>query len=123
MSGHDLSGFGFKFLDRLKERHLFRIAAAYLGLAWLVVHVATVFGETFPPIHHAMPWLIYALGAGFPIVLVGSWFAHHRPNIPSFRNIGARRLDAIILGLMVIAACALLVDRWLLHRESSESML
>ncbi|MFL6548722.1 MAG: TPR end-of-group domain-containing protein [Povalibacter sp.] len=123
MSGHDLSGFGFKFLDRLKERHLFRITAAYLGLAWLIVHVATVFGETFPPIHHAMPWLIYSLGAGFPIVLVSSWFAHHRPSIPSFRNIGARRLDAIILGLMVIAACALVVDRWLLHRESSESML
>ena len=58
MSGHDLEGLGFKFLDRLKQRHVFRVTAAYLGLAWLVVHVATVLGETFAPIHHTVPWLI-----------------------------------------------------------------
>ena len=34
----------------------------------MLVHVATVLGETFAHIHHTVPWLIYALAAGLPVV-------------------------------------------------------
>ncbi|HEY7640532.1 MAG TPA: tetratricopeptide repeat protein [Steroidobacteraceae bacterium] len=120
MSGHDFEGLGFKFLDRLKQRHVFRVTAAYLGLAWLVVHVATVLGETFGPIHHTVPWLIYALAAGLPFVLAGAWFSNRSHGT---RAIDANKLNAIITIVLVLAVLALLADRLVLHRPANESML
>jgi TolB-like protein/Flp pilus assembly protein TadD len=123
MSGHDLEGLGFKFLDRLKQRHVFRVTAAYLGLAWLIVHVATVLGETFAPIHHTVPWLIYALAAGLPFVLAGAWFSNRSHGAPSARHLDPGKLNAAITIILVLAVLALLVDRLVLHRPANESML
>jgi TolB-like protein/cytochrome c-type biogenesis protein CcmH/NrfG len=123
MSGHDLDGLGFKFLDRLKQRHVFRVIAAYLGLAWLVVHVATVLGETFEPIHHVVPWLIYALCAGLPLVLIGAWYSNRSHGTHSTRSFDANKLNAVITVILVLAVLALLIDRLLLHRPANESML
>ena len=123
MSGHELEGLGFKFLDRLKQRHVFRVTAAYLGLAWLIVHVATVLGETFAPIHHAVPWLIYALVAGLPLVLAGAWFANRSHGAPAARHLDPGKLNAAITIILVLAVLALLVDRLVLHRPAGESML
>jgi adenylate cyclase len=117
---HELGGgFEFKFLERVKQRNLFRVTAAYLGLAWFVIHVATVIGESFPSVHHAVPWLIYALGVGLPIVLVTSWLSHRSPR-PAARLV---RLDVVLMGVMVLAVLALLADRWVLHRPTDETML
>jgi adenylate cyclase len=125
MSGHDhdLEGLGFKFLDRLKQRHVFRVTAAYLGLAWLIVHVATVLGETFAPIHHLVPWLIYTLAGGFPLVLIAAWFANHPHHTPSLRSIDPRKLNTATTVILVLAVLALLADRLVLHRPANESML
>ncbi len=123
MSGHDLGGLEFKFLERLKRRNVFRLTAAYLGLAWLIVHVTTVIGETFEPVHRALPWLIYALAAGLPLVLLGSWLFHRKPSLPSLHEVSARKLDGLILAVLALAVFALLADRWLLHRPANESML
>jgi adenylate cyclase len=117
---HELGGgFEFKFLERVKQRNLFRVLAAYLGLAWFVIHVATVIGESFPRVHHLVPWLIYALGVGLPIVLVTSWLSH-RTRRPAARSV---RLDVVLMGVMVLAVVALLADRWVLHRPTDETML
>jgi TolB-like protein/Flp pilus assembly protein TadD len=123
MSGHDLEGLNFKFLDRLKQRHVFRVTAAYLGLAWLIVHVATVLGETFGPIHHTVPWLIYALAGGFPLVLIGAWFSNRAHQAPSLAALDARKLNTVITAILVLAVLALLTDRLVLNRPANESML
>lgn len=120
MSGHG-AGFEFQFLERLKRHNVFRLTAAYLGFAWLVVHVVTVIGESFEPIHHAVPWLIYALAAGLPLLLVGAWIKDFTRTRAAFFN--ARTLDAVIVGVLLLAAIALLVDRLVLHRASGEAML
>jgi hypothetical protein len=82
VSRHDLGRFEFKFLERLKKRNVFRVTAAYLGVAWLIIQLASVIGETFGPVHSALPWLIYALAAGLPLVLFGSWLSHRTPCWP-----------------------------------------
>ncbi|HEX4970960.1 MAG TPA: tetratricopeptide repeat protein [Steroidobacteraceae bacterium] len=123
MSGHDLEGLGFKFLDRLKQRHVFRVTAAYLGLAWLVVHVATVLGETFAPVHHTVPWIIYALAAGLPLVLIGAWFSNRSHGPSAGRVVDAGKLNAVITVILVLAVLALLADRLVLHRPANDSML
>jgi len=117
---HELGGgFEFKFLERVKQRSLFRVTAAYLGLAWFVIHVATVIGESFPRVHHFVPWLIYGLGVGLPIVLITSWLSKRTPR----RAARSVRLDVILMGVMVLAVLALLADRWVLHRPTDETML
>ncbi|HZF15330.1 MAG TPA: hypothetical protein VE046_05240 [Steroidobacteraceae bacterium] len=120
MSGHG-GGIEFDFLEKLKRHNVFRLTAAYLGFAWLVVHVVTVIGESFEPIHHAVPWLIYAFAAGLPVVLVASWIKDFTRARAGFFN--ARTLDAVIVGVLLLAAIALLIDRLVLHRASSEAML
>ena len=117
---HELGGgFEFKFLERVKQRNLFRVTAAYLGLAWFVIHVATVIGESFPRVHHFVPWLIYGLGVGLPIVLITSWLSKRTPR----RAARSVRLDVILMCVMVLAVLALLADRWVLHRPTDETML
>ena len=117
---HELGGgFEFKFLERVKQRNLFRVTAAYLGLAWFAIHVATVIGESFPRVHHFVPWLIYGLGVGLPIVLITSWLSKRT----SRRAARSVRLDVILMGVMVLAVLALLADRWVLHRPTDETML
>ena len=123
MSGHDLGGIESKFLERLKRRNVFRVTAAYLGLAWLIMQLATVIGETFEPVHRVLPWLIYVLAAGLPLVLLASWLSHRAPRALSFPGISARRLDGLILVVLALAVFALLADRWYLHRPTNESML
>src|SRR5262245_50158326 len=103
MSEPELPHFEFKFLAALQRRHLFRVFAAYLGTAWLVTHTATVIGETFEPVHHAMRGLVYALVAGLPVVLVVSWLRDRNArarelgesaaSIERSRRISARNLD------------------------------
>jgi len=117
---HELGGgFEFKFLERVKQRNLFRVTAAYLGLAWFAIHVATVIGESFPRVHHFVPWLIYGLGVGLPIVLITSWLSKRTPR----RAARSVRLDVILMGVIVLAVLALLADRWVLHRPTDETML
>src|SRR6478735_1841276 len=75
MSGHgELPEFDFKFLNRLRRRSLFRVAMAYLGTAWVTLHVVTVIGESFEPVHHFTPTLAILLAAGLPLVLMISWW-------------------------------------------------
>jgi TolB-like protein len=123
VSGHEFGGLELRFLEGLKKHNTFRVTAAYLGIAWLIVHVATVIGETFAPIHHVMPWLIYALAIGLPMVLIGSWLSQRRRTAPSVPGISARRLDTLIIVVLALAIVALAVDRWLRHRPASESMI
>jgi TolB-like protein len=123
VSRHDLGRFEFKFLERLKKRNVFRVTAAYLGVAWLIIQLASVIGETFGPVHSALPWLIYALAAGLPLVLFGSWLSHRTPQAPFLRSSSASKLDGLILVVLALAVLALLADRWLLHRPTNESLM
>ncbi|MGH8263793.1 MAG: hypothetical protein ACRET4_09955, partial [Steroidobacteraceae bacterium] len=120
MSGYGV-GFEIKFLERLKEHNVFRLTAAYLGFAWLVVHVVTVIGESFEPIHQAVRWLIYAFAAGLPVLLIGSWLKDFAKARTSFFN--ARTLDVAVIGVLLLVVIALLIDRLVLHRASDETML
>jgi TolB-like protein len=120
-------------LSELKRRNVLRVAATYLGSSWLIVHVGTVLGETFEPLHHAMPAIILVLAAGLPVVLVGTWFLERTPDgfgfagradaVRSSRELTARRLDALIIAVLIVAVLALLADRWWLHRPTEQSML
>jgi adenylate cyclase len=123
MHSTNVDGFGFSFLERLKKRHIFRLTAGYLGLAWLIVEVMTALGETFAAIRPALPWVIYAVAAGLPILLIAAWFSHLVSTTPSLLRITPRNVDALIIVVMLLAVVALVADRWFLNRPANETML
>ncbi len=133
MSGHgELPELDFKFLDRLRRRSLFRVATAYLGTAWFVFHVVTVFGETFEPLHHFTRTLAFLLAAGLPLVLMISWLRDRKRIRDPAANAAqgaqrvqarARRLDVFIAVLLILAIIALAADRFVFHRPIEQSML
>jgi hypothetical protein len=62
-----------QLFQELKRRNVFRVAAAYVVVSWLLIQVADIAADSlgFPDWFMAM--LFVVLGLGFPIVLVFAW--------------------------------------------------
>ncbi|HSM68762.1 MAG TPA: hypothetical protein VK830_03535, partial [Xanthomonadales bacterium] len=60
-------------IKELQRRNVFRVAAAYLAVAWLLIEV----GATLEPAMHLPDWvdsvLAFFLLLGFPIALFMAW--------------------------------------------------
>ena len=61
------------FFEELKRRHVFKVGAAYLVIAWLLLQVANVVAPILelPPVFEKAVLLLLAIG--FPIALVLAW--------------------------------------------------
>ena len=61
------------FWQELKHRHVYRVAAAYAFVGWLLIQVAT---QVFP-VFHLPDWIdqavVLLILIGFPIALVLAW--------------------------------------------------
>jgi TolB-like protein/tetratricopeptide (TPR) repeat protein len=133
MSAHGLDAMEFKFLTELKRRNVFRVAAAYAGASWFLVHVGTVLGESFEALHRAMPTVIGVLLAALPLVLAGTWFFELTPEgfrptrrvapLRSIREATARTLEVIIMIVLALTVAAMLVDHWVLRRPADETVV
>jgi hypothetical protein len=62
-----------KFLTELKRRNVYKVAVAYIVVAWLLIQAASIFF----PVFDAPPWaikiFIIVIVLGFPVALVLSW--------------------------------------------------
>ncbi|MGH8164384.1 MAG: hypothetical protein ACREP1_08635, partial [Rhodanobacteraceae bacterium] len=60
-------------LRELKRRHVYRVAAAYAVVGWLLIQIAT---QVFP-FFHIPDWsvrlLVLLVLAGFPVAMVLAW--------------------------------------------------
>ena len=61
------------FLSELKRRKVFRAAAAYLVVAWLVIQAASIIFPTFDVPVWSMRLVIIMASLGFPLVVVLAW--------------------------------------------------
>ena len=57
------------FLVELRRRNIFRVAIAYLVIAWLVLQVADVFIDNIGAPDWLFGGIVLVLGIGFPFVL------------------------------------------------------
>ncbi|CAN5353046.1 hypothetical protein BH11PSE14_BH11PSE14_09160 [soil metagenome] len=68
------------FCAELKQRKVFRVAVAYVVVAWVAIQVAA----TALPIFDAPIWvlrvMILLLGIGFPIALILAWAGELSPD-------------------------------------------
>jgi TolB-like protein/Tfp pilus assembly protein PilF len=109
-------------IDELKRRNVFKAGAAYLALGWVVTQVTS----TVAPVLHLPDWIspvvIWIGVIGFPFVILFSWIYELTPEglkrerevdrSSSITHITSRRLDYIIIGLLVLAIGLFVFDRF-----------
>ena len=112
------------FIEELKHRNVFRVGVAYIALGWVVIEVT----DTLAPALNLPDWtlsLVTWIGIiGFPFALLFSWAFELTPeglklekNVDrsqSTTEITGRKLDFIIIGLLIAAVVFLVVDNYLL---------
>ena len=60
-------------IAELKRRNVFKVGAAYLVVAWLVVQAASIAFPTFEAPAWALRVFIFVVLLGFPVALVLAW--------------------------------------------------
>ena len=117
------------FLAELRRRNVFKVAAAYAIVGWLLVQVA----DTLFPRLQLPDWTATFVAAlviiGFPIALILSWAFELTPegikqtrDVPiasSFRHITGQQLNYLVTALLVLAMGFLLFDRYLSEDAST----
>jgi len=108
--------------EELKRRNVFRVAAAYLVAAWLVLQVLDV----LTPILQIPDWvartLLYLLILGFVAALILSWVyeltekgVQRDEDVSHTRlgqRIGGRKLDFVIIALLSVAVAFMVLDKY-----------
>jgi len=118
------------FFEELKRRNVYRIGVAYAIVTWLFLQVIDIVAPIFDLPDSAPKLVLTLLAIGFPVALIFAWAYEITPDgikreaevdrSQSITNRTGRRLDSLIIGVLVVAVGMLLVDKFILS-ESSES--
>ena len=116
----------------LKRRNVFRAAAVYAAMAWLLMQVVTQLFPVYGLPTWSMRWIIGALAIGFPFWLLFAWYYELTPGgikresevepRESIARQTGRRLDFWIIGILAVCVVLLLTDRLVTHREAAAVM-
>jgi adenylate cyclase len=117
----------------LKRRNVFRVAIAYLALAWLVTEIAGTLFPAFGIPDWSVRFFVIVFALGFAPALIISWIYEITPEglkrekdvvrDTSITHLTARRLDLFTIGLIVVALAFILADRlWLSPRRTEQSL-
>src|SRR5712691_5222474 len=121
------------FFSELKRRNVIRVAGLYLVGAWLLIQVASTVLPTFDVPSWALRGLIITLGLGFIPALIFSWVFELTPQglkrdaeVTPEQSIApqtARRMDRMIIAVLVLALAYFGFDKWVLapRREAAPS--
>jgi len=121
------------FWKEIQRRKVVKVGIAYAVAAWLIIHpVDIVF-----PILHLPEWSITLVAAlliiAFPFVLLFSWVYEITPkglkktkDVPlskSTTQLTGRKLNYIIIGLLVVTVALLVFDNFYLNQRAVETKL
>lgn len=120
------------FFSELKRRNVFKMAAAYALLGWLVIEMASTILPTFDAPRWVVQTITFLVLLGFPIALFLAWAfeltpegirteaSAHTPETISKAK--GQRLNYLIFSLIGLALGFLFVDRFVLEGASPRSM-
>src|SRR5437899_2988548 len=102
------------FFAELKRRNVYKVAVAYMVVAWLLIQAASIFFPAFDAPSWAMKIFIIVIIFGFPVALIFSWAfeitpegikleSEIEPNKSIARRTG-RKIVAVTIALAVVAA-------------------
>jgi TolB-like protein/Tfp pilus assembly protein PilF len=120
-------------LSELKRRNVFRVAIAYLALAWLLTEVAGTLFPVFGIPDWGVRFVVALLALGLMPTLVFSWVYELTPEglkreqdvarEASITRLTAKRLDLFTIAIVVVALIFILVDRmWLAPSFEDKSL-
>ena len=111
----------------LKRRNVIRVAMGYAVVAWVLVEVASIVLPTFEAPGWVMNVFTFLVIAGLPLALVFAWAFEMTPDglkrehevdrSQSITQKTGRKLDYLIIGVLVVAVGWLLADKLLLTED------
>jgi TolB-like protein/Flp pilus assembly protein TadD len=118
------------FFAELKRRNVYKVAIAYAVVTWLLIQIAT---QTFP-FFEIPSWgvrlVVALLLIGFPIALILAWAYELTPEgikrtedvdpRKSIRRLTGRKLDFVIITVLLVVIAGLLFQRYFPPRGRSE---
>jgi len=118
--------------NELKRRNVFRVGAAYIVAAWLVIQVVETLFPVYGLSDAAIRIVVAILGVGFIPVLIFSWVFEFTPeglkkdaDVDSERSITrgtGRKLDRIILVVLALALGYFAFDKFVLDPVEDEQI-
>ena len=119
------------FFNELKRRNVFRVGIAYVVVAWLVMQVTDVVINNIEAPDWVFQVMMLVLAVGFPVVMVFAWAFEMTPEgIKKEKDVDrsqsvtpqtGRKLDRMIIGILTVIIAFLVIDRFVLIEETSES--
>ena len=110
------------FFAELKRRNVYKVAAAYLVIAWLLIQAGSILFPTFEAPGWVMKVFVTVIAAIFPIALVIAWAFEMTPEgmkrtenvlpnefIPQWSR---RKFATLIVSVAMVAAGLLLFQLW-----------
>lgn len=112
------------FFANLKRRNVFRVAAAYVVMAWLVIQVVETIFPAFGFGDAPVRIIVILLAIGFVPVLIFAWIFELTPEglkkerdidrSQSINNVTGRKLDFAIIGMLIVALGYFTFDKFVL---------
>jgi adenylate cyclase len=117
-----------QLFQELKRRNVFRVAIAYLAIAWVVLQVADIVFESVAAPGWLMQILLFFIAIGFIFALFFAWAFEMTPDgikkeaevdrSHSITGNTGKKLDRVIIGVLGAAVVFLLVDKFMLNGDS-----
>jgi TolB-like protein/Tfp pilus assembly protein PilF len=115
------------FIEELKRRNVFRVGIAYVVVAWIIAQVADLVLENIDAPGWLMKTILLLLALGLPLALIFAWAFEMTPEgIKKEKDVDrsqsitpqtGRKLNALIMGLLVIAVAYFAYDKFMLRPE------
>ncbi len=109
----------------LKRRNVFRVAAAYAVIAWFLAQVADLAFDNFGAPDWVPKSVLFVLALGFPLAVIFAWAFEMTPEgvkkekdvdrSQSITQKTGRKLNYLIIAVLVAAVGVLLADKFLLR--------
>lgn len=117
------------FFGELKRRNVVRVGIAYVVIGWLLAQVAELAFEAFAAPDWVLKTVLFVLLLGLPLALFFAWVFELTPEgIKLERDVDrsksitprtGRKLDLIIIAVLVVAVSFLLVDKFLINKSQA----
>ena len=115
--------------NELKRRNVFRVGAAYLVVAWLLLQIMDTVGPIVGFSDSFARGVLFLLAIGFPIVLIVSWVYELTPEgIQTQANADASgtqshagKLNAVIIAGLVLALVLVVLDAYVFTDETADA--
>jgi len=121
------------FFDELKRRNVFKVVIAYIVTAWLVIQVADVVLNNIIAPSWIFHVLLLFLALGFPFAIFFSWAFELTPDgikrdhevdrSQSITHETSRKLDFIIIGVLIVALGYLVYDKTVLSAQRDAALV